>query len=262
MKLLHFSSALLLALCVSSAVSAAGWGTITGKFVVDGKVAPPEALVITKDKAVCDKNPPLVDESLLVGPNGGLKNVCVWLSLGRRDPQPPVHPNYEATANDTIEVDNLACAYVPHVVVVRPSQKVEFKNSDPIAHNFKVDGFANNPFNTLVPAGGSFVHQFPSEERVPMVAACAIHPWMTGFIVVKEAPYVAVSAEDGTFTIENVPAGDWNFQFWHTSGGYLSEVKMGGKTEKDRKGEYEIKVVDGKATDLGVITVAADKLKK
>ncbi|MFI4875636.1 MAG: hypothetical protein ACIALR_09875 [Blastopirellula sp. JB062] len=261
MKLLHFSSALLLAVCATSFVMAEGWGTITGKFVVDGKVPEPEELLITKDKAVCSKKK-LFDESLLVGPDGGLKNVCVWLSLGRRDPQPPVHPSYEKTAEDTIVVDNLACAYVPHVVTVRPSQKVEFKNSDPVAHNFKVDGFANNPFNTLVPAGGSFVHQFPSEERVPMVAACAIHPWMTGYIVVKEAPYVAVSEEDGSFTIENVPAGEWNFQFWHTSGGYLSKIKMNGKSERDRKGEYEVKVEDGKTTDLGVITVEAADLKK
>lgn len=261
MKLLHFSSALLLTLCVSGFVSAEGWGTIKGKFVVDGKVAEPEALVITKDKEVCSKTK-LFDESLLVGPDGGLKNVCVWVSLGRRDPQPPVHPDYEKSADETVVVDNLACAYVPHVAVVRPSQKVEFKNSDPIAHNFKVDGFANNPFNTLVPAGGSFDHQFTSEERVPMVAACAIHPWMIGYIVVKESPYVAVSAEDGSFEIKNMPAGEWKFQFWHTSGGYLGEVKMGGKSEKDRKGEYEVKVEDGKTTDLGVITVPADILKK
>ncbi|TWT39688.1 cupredoxin domain-containing protein [Blastopirellula retiformator] len=261
MKSLHFSSALLLALCACGIVSAEGWGTIKGKFVVDGKVPPPAELNITKDKAVCTKKK-LFDENLLVGPDGGLKNVCVWVSLGRRDPQPPVHPSYEGTANEAIQVDNLACAYVPHVAVVRPSQKVEFTNSDPIAHNFKVDGFANNPFNSLVPAGGTYEHQFTSEERVPMVASCSIHPWMTGYIVCKESPYVAVSAEDGTFEIKNMPAGEWNFQFWHTSGGYLGEVTMGGKKEKDRKGEYEVEVEDGETTDLGVITVSADILTK
>ncbi len=76
----RISIALGIALFAAAAATASAddWGTLTGRFVYDGKAPTPTALSITKDQEVCSKPPHLVDESLLVDDKGGLANVVIW----------------------------------------------------------------------------------------------------------------------------------------------------------------------------------------
>ena len=48
-----------------------------------------------------------------------------------------------------------------------------------------------------------------------MPVVCNIHPWMKAYILSLDHPYMAVTGEDGTFEIKNMPAGQHEFQFWH-----------------------------------------------
>lgn len=229
-------------LSVQTAV-AEDWGTVTGKFVVKGMAPTLPDDSITKDAQFCGAKLP--NPSIKVGEDGGLQNVALWLYLGRGDKAPTPHPSYEAATKEKVVIDNKNCLYEPHVVAVVVGQPVEFKNSDPIPHNFKVEGFANSGMNSLVPVAGSFTHKFDSEERYPMNASCSIHPWMAGKIVVRESPYMAVSGEDGSFTIENLPVGKHTLQIWHEVPGNVKELTVGGKKNKDRRGLLEIEVKKG-----------------
>ena len=63
---------------------------------------------------------------------------------------------------------------------------------------------------------------------------CNIHPWMKGFIVVHDPRYCAVSAEDGSFEIKNIPAGTYKVNVFHEKFGNLDgkethsiEIKAG-----------------------------------
>lgn len=245
------------AVCAQSAV-AQEWGTVKGRFVVDGDVAKPPAMTVTKDEGFC--GPSLPDPSIIVGEKNGLQNVALWLYLDRGAKAPEVHPDYAAEAKKPVVVDNKACLYAPHVAMVVVGQPVEFKNSDPIPHNFKVEGFANAGMNNLVPVGGVYEHKFDSEERYPMNASCSIHPWMSAKIVVRELPYMAVTGEDGSFEIKNLPVGEHKLQVWHEVPGTIKEMTIGGKKVKDRKGLMEITVKAGD-NDLGDISIAAGDLK-
>ena len=49
---------------------------------------------------------------------------------------------------------------------------------------------------------------------------CNIHSWMHAFIGVVENPYFAVSKDDGTFEIPNVPPGDYTVEAWHEKAGH------------------------------------------
>lgn len=244
-------------ICAQSAV-AQEWGTVKGRFVVDGDVAALPAMEVTKDAEFC--GPKLPDPSILVGEKNGLQNVAMWLYLDRGDDAPAVHPDYAAAAKQPVVVDNKACLYAPHIAMAVVGQPVEFKNSDPIPHNFKVEGFANAGMNNLVPVGGVYEHKFDSEERYPMNASCSIHPWMSAKIVVRELPYMAVTGEDGSFEIKNLPVGEHKLQIWHEVPGTIKEMTVGGKTVKDRKGLLEITVKAGE-NDLGDISVDAGDLK-
>jgi hypothetical protein len=43
---------------------------------------------------------------------------------------------------------------------------------------------------------------------------CDAHGWMEGWVYVADSPYHAVSAEDGSFTITDVPPGDYTLVAW------------------------------------------------
>ena len=259
MKIMQLGLMLLTVLAFGvQGAQAEDWGTVTGRFVVQGMAPtlPPDE--ITKDAQFCGAKLP--NPSIKVGADGGLQNVAVWLYLDRGDKAPDPHPSYAEKAKEPVVIDNKACLYSPHVVSVVVGQPVEFVNSDPIPHNFKIEGFKNAGMNNLVPVGGSFKHKFTEEERYPMNASCSIHPWMAGKIVVRESPYMAVSGEDGTFTIENLPVGKHKVQIWHEVPGNVKEMTVGGKVEKNRRGVLEIEVKAGD-NDLGDIQIDAGLLK-
>ena len=44
---------------------------------------------------------------------------------------------------------------------------------------------------------------------------CDVHGWMSGFVGVSHNPYFAVSSDDGSFRIENVPSGKYSLAAWH-----------------------------------------------
>ena len=59
------------------------------------------------------------------------------------------------------------------------------------------------------------------EERLPGLVDCNIHPWMKGYLLVRDNPYMAVTGNDGSFLIANLPAGEWEFQAWHERSGFV-----------------------------------------
>lgn len=244
--------------CFAQDLLAQQWGTITGRFVVQGKVLNPPAALAVPAVGFCAG--PLANPQLRMGPKNELQDVILWLYLDRGQVAPQPHPMYAPLRKLPVQIANRGCVYDPHVSLVQPGQTVQFVNADPVPHNFKVEGFANAGINFLVPVNGMQPHVFAVEERYPMNASCAIHPWMAARIVIRESPYMAVSGKDGKFTIENLPVGKHKFQIWHEIPGNIKEVTLGGKVLKDRKGVVEIEVKPGQ-NDLGDIVIDADSLK-
>jgi len=254
--LCNFVAVLLLVLAASQA-QAQGWGTFSGKITYDGKAPVQPKLEITKDIDFCGKFP-LVDESLIVGENGGIKNVIVGLYLSRGDAPPPIHPDYEAAAKEPVVFNNDKCRFDPRVATVMAGQTLQIGNLDTVGHNTKIDTFTNSPINPIIPAGGKLNHVFSEPERLPAKVSCSIHPWMTSWLVIRDNPYVAVTGAEGKFEIKNVPAGEWKFQLWQESAGYVSTVSIDGKEEEWRRGVTpEQKVVDGKTTELNLVVPAS-----
>lgn len=253
----HLVASLAALLVASGALSAhaAGWGNVKGKFVLDGKAPTPTPLKIDKDPAVCGKHD-LVDESFVVSKDGEIANIVVALYLKPNAKKPEVHPDFAKDAAAEVNFDNTNCRFEPRVATMRTSQKLILGNTDPIGHNVKADTLVNPAFNILVAAGGKTPVTLKQEEKLPVACSCSIHPWMKGFLVVREDPYVAVSNEKGEFTIPKLPAGTWTLRVWQEKSGFVEEVKVKGKATKWAKGQVEVKIEDGKDFDFGEIKVS------
>ncbi|HEV3023139.1 MAG TPA: hypothetical protein VGX76_11760, partial [Pirellulales bacterium] len=177
-------------LCLTAAThttASAQWGTLKGRFVYDGKAPTPEKIDTSKEP-MCGKHN-VVDESLVVGEDGGLANVVLYVSS--KDVK--VHPDYEKTAKDTVRFDNKHCRFEPHVLAMRVSQTLELHNSDSFSHNSNLAPIRDEPINPLLGPDATIEYKFQMPQKLLVPVSCNIHGWMKGHVVVRDDPYAAVS---------------------------------------------------------------------
>lgn len=242
----------------AQAALAAEWGTLKGKFVYDGKHEN-KPIVVTKDPEFCGTHD-LKDETIVLGKDNGLKNAFVYLYVAPGK-KVEIHPDFKAEDLKPLVLDNNGCRFEPHALTLWTAQPLEIRNSDAgIGHNTNASTLrANRAFNDSVSNDAPLVKNFTKSEPTPSPVACSIHPWMKATILIRDNPYMAVSGEDGSFEIKNVPAGKQEFVLWHEAGGYMKNMKAGdGKTS--RKGELKVTIPAGKTVDLGEIKVAPETL--
>ncbi len=246
--MLRFALALAIAALASMPATAADdeWADLTGKFTYDGPAPEPRKLVVTQDKAEFEKLG-LVDESLIVDKDTkGILNVLIYV----RTKDVKIHPDLEKSVPKKPKFDNKGGRFVPRVMPIwLGKQTLCLCNSDAVPHNTNVTPFNETGFNKLVPPGQEVEHDFAVEQTAPIPVKCNIHPWMTGYILPRSNPYMALTAADGTFTMEKLPAGvELEFQVWQEKSAYLKakdwkngKFKMTLKPGKNPLGEVKCK---------------------
>jgi plastocyanin len=245
----------LVVVCGASPARAQEWGSIKGRIVVDGTAPKPAPIAVTKDQFCMDKKPE--SDSLVIGKDNSLVNAVVYLRVGTGGPKVAINPEYEAKFKEPVTLDNKGCMFHPHITVVRVGQTLDVTSSDPVGHNTNI---ALLSFNQTIPSNGPPTPiKVTQSGAIPMPVVCNIHPWMKGYILAIDHPYAAVTGDDGTFEIKDIPAGQHEFQFWHESG-YLKNVALKGATT-DNRGRAKLKIEAGKTLDLGDIKVKASGLK-
>ncbi|TWT57314.1 hypothetical protein KOR42_06740 [Thalassoglobus neptunius] len=165
----------------------------------------------TKDQ-ICSEHA-VPNETVVASEGGGLANVFVYMKKPPRSGIP--EPGDEAAV-----IDQDGCVFVPHAAILRVGQKVDLKNSDPVAHNVNVKGFANQ-FNNTIPPGSNQEYSFQAAERLPANVVCDFHNWMSAWVLPLEHPWGGVTDADGYFEITNLPEGEWEFVVWQEAVGYV-----------------------------------------
>lgn len=125
-------------------------------------------------------------------------------------------------------LDQKHMEFVPFVVPLLVGGKLQFKNSDKVAHNiFSPDGAGYN-LGTF-PPGETRTQVF--KDVGVYTQLCSLHPEMEAYVVVLQNPYYAMTKPDGSFTIKGIPDGDY-------------QVRALGKAikKKDRKKDFPVTV--------------------
>lgn len=240
-------------LALASAAHAAEWGSLKGRFVVDGQPPTLTPLTVDKDQFCIDKKP--TNNSIVIGKDNALANAVVYIFLGRGG-KIEAHPDYAELMKKPVVLDNKFCAFEPHITTVSVGQPLTIKNSDPVGHNTNMSTYSNE----TIGAGEEKTVTLKKASSLPVPVSCGIHTFMHGLLLCQEHPYMAVSGDDGTFEIKNIPAGTHEFMFWHESG-YLKGVKLStGPTSP--QGKAKLKIEPGKTLDLGTIQVPASLLER
>jgi plastocyanin len=145
----------------------------------------------------------------------GLKsagNIAVYIDAGagkKFDP-PAQH----------VSMDQKNMKFVPDILVIMKGTTVDFLNSDQVVHNVYWPSINDNKAlkhsMTIVSPGDKKSYQFDNVGAAPIF--CNMHPDMAGYIIIVPSPYFALTGNDGTFTIKNVPAGTYTLKTWAADG--------------------------------------------
>jgi plastocyanin len=162
--------------------------------------------------------------------NGGkLANVFVYVKAGL--PQGTF-----AVANDPVVLDQKGCRYSPHMLGIMVGQTLKVLNSDTANHNIHDMPQSNRAWNeSQSPTDKPILKTFDKPEMMIPVQ-CNQHPWMRAYINVLSHPYFAVTGADGSFSIKNLPPGDYTVVAVHEKFGEQTvQVKVGPKMDSDAR---------------------------
>ena len=157
---------------------------------------------------------------------GNLANVFVYVKEGLTGSYPIPSASHV--------LDQAGCQYNPHVSGLQVGQKLVIRNSDPTLHNVHAMPTVNDEFNMGQPFQGMEMEHTFDKAEVMVRFKCDVHPWMASYMAVLDHPYFGVSGTDGSYSIGDLPAGEYVIEAWHEELGTQTQtitVEDGGVAE-------------------------------
>jgi hypothetical protein len=190
-------------------------GTISGKVTLTGTPAKPQVIDMSKQPDCVKLNPQQrVTEDTVTGPGNTLKNVVVFISSGA--------PTTSSTPTTPVTLNQQNCHYTTRVLALQVDQEVKIINSDPFSHNIHPMPVTNPEWNKVQLKGSPpILSSFSKPEFIPV--KCNLHSWMRAYFAVLGTNHFAVTAEDGLFTLPDLPPGKYTVTAWHETYGTRSQ---------------------------------------
>ena len=217
----------------AASTSAAAFDPATGTANVNGKVsfegAVPKAAQIRMNadpKCVALHKEPVFSQEVLAA-GGNLQNVFVYVKEG-------LEKYTFTTPTEPATIDQLGCQYRPHVGGIMVNQTLKIINSDDTLHNIHCWANVNPQFNTGQPVKGQVTEKKFSNVEVMVPFRCDVHKWMSSYLGVLPHPYFGVTGSDGSFSLKNLPPGEYVLEAWHEKlGTQTQKVTLGDKDTKE-----------------------------
>src|SRR5262249_55955173 len=90
------------------------------------------------------------------------------------------------------------------------------------------------------PKGDVKTKRFSQEEFPPILFKCNVHPWMRAWVAVVSHPFFGVTGDDGSFTLRDVPAGEYTVQAWHEKYG-TQELQVKVEAKQTQTADFTFK---------------------
>jgi hypothetical protein len=180
-------------------------GSIKGTVKWSGEIPKLPELPISKDNDICGKtknNPRLVVDA----GSKGVANTVISLE--------GITKGADISPKDGV-LDQKACEYIPHIQIVPKGSNLKALNSDPILHNIHSYLGEESQFNLAMPMQGIELNKPLKKSGVQSLKCDAGHTWMSGYVIVAEHPYYALTDAQGNFSIDNIPPGKYTVKLWH-----------------------------------------------
>lgn len=220
-------------------------GTIIGKVTITQGTPIPKGfnLITFPDPVYCGRISTGTGWRILqefsVAADGGLKDAVVVLVDATKGKPFTFEP-------PTIEARD--CRFLPFVSVVKDRSEVNVVNMDPVFHDIQAYETSHlGPrvlFNMPLPMNPHHKHNVgadshehlagqPMKEVIRMtkdrrifVMQCGFHAYMESWGLAVDNPYFAITQADGTFSLRDVPPGDYTLLAWHPGVGTMTEKKV------------------------------------
>lgn len=188
--------------------SAAGPGKITGKVAFKGTPVS-KKLPITKDNTVCGTGEREIVEVNAKG--GNLGGAVVYVAK--------IDKGKPWGETDKAVLDQKGCRFAPDVLVVKKDSELTIRNSDPVLHNIHtyeiIGAVRRTMFNVGQPDKGDMKQPVKVRRANIVKIECDAHDFMHAWAFTADNPYAAVTKEDGSFSIDGLPDGDYELKAWH-----------------------------------------------
>jgi plastocyanin len=141
-----------------------------------------------------------------------VENIAVYIDAipGKKFDHPVVH----------VSVDQRNSVFTPQTIVILRGTTVDFLNSDHVAHNVYWPSISGDKklrhSLTIVSPGQKKSFEFDDLGAAQIL--CNLHPEMVGYIVTVPTPYFALTGNDGSFAIKDVPPGTYTLKTWSEDG--------------------------------------------
>jgi plastocyanin len=192
---------------------------ITGTVTLVGKPNSQDESFVAKASG-CGESPIRHTENWKVGPKGELGDVVVWIV------EPKFNVDRPAKIPPEVELEQIGCRYVPHVMAVQAGVNFKIVNGDPTLHNIRAkvyDGPGQPPGADVPGFNFGQVAQGQTDEKElddPGIYTlqCDVHAWMQCWVMVLKSPVFGVTDLEGEFKLRSSgePAdGDYKIDAWH-----------------------------------------------
>lgn len=211
--------------------------TVRGTVKFDG-VAPKPAHINMAQEPSCAKmhGGTAASQEVVIGPNGSLANVIVYISEGLTSPVADAPPS------SPMVIEQKGCMYEPHVLALQAGQDLKVINSDSTSHNIHPMPANNREWNKSQPPGSPAIEATFAREEIAIPVKCNIHPWMKSYIGVFKNPYFSVTDKNGSFELKNLPPGTYTVSAWHEKYGTVTQnITVGANESKAIELDFKAK---------------------
>jgi hypothetical protein len=253
-------------------ITVADGGSVSGKITLTGgkPIAKGFNLVTFPDPVYCGRISTGTGWRLLeefnVTPDGGLKDVVVWLEdIQKGKPFAFTPPTIEARD----------CQFSPFVNAVKDDGEVVVVNMDPVMHDIQAyetsqlgprvlfnSPLPMNPHHKREVTAHSHEHLAgePMKQKIDMtkgrrifVMQCGFHAYMISWGMAMEHPYYAVTGTDGSFSIGDVPPGQYRLMAWHPETGPVVQQSVTVPSKGSTNVSFQLKAPMGRRSAHEVV---------